>query len=287
MEASVEELKSKFQNKNLDSYFGPTILEKMSSKNDQGKVFPPYIPFLGKNFEKYKILVYCTAQNMAHNGGMRSAYSNNLSALSERLYYSSNFKLRYGDDKFSVSNVPIAPFQQFVIPSLIAVYIKALRNDDINPDEILDYSGVTNYYKFSLNHGSRDLNPDGDMSCIPEGERYRYWALNDLLVKEELSIIKPEAVLCFGGQKLRVLASLSGELRYNLLAVNDPSWILRGGAGVLKSGTWREEYDALKSDVKNFIDSYACKLTGSYESKKNEVKAYLAHYYNIFVSSCH
>lgn len=277
---------TEFQGCDLCKSFGPSILENMSSKKDNGAVFPPYVPFLGDRFRECGILVYGTAQNVPmESSGMRTRYGENFGKLSERLYYSTDFETHYQDGVFGVGNVPVAPFQSFVVPALIALYAKAKKRPekDIGPDEILDYCGVTNYYKFSLNSGKRDVNPDYGMGKFPKEERVAYWALNDALVERELKVVQPRVVLSFRGRKLKKLNELSKALGYKLFAINDPAWILRGGSGKLKPGaSWHNEYDRLDDSVRNLIDSYIGHLQDSYVCKAEGVKAYLAHYYNVF-----
>ena len=44
----------------------------MSSKTSDGKIFPPYIPFVGIDYERYRILVYSTAQNIGFDKALAS-----------------------------------------------------------------------------------------------------------------------------------------------------------------------------------------------------------------------
>jgi hypothetical protein len=80
-----------------------------------------------------------------------------------------------------------------------------------------------------------------------------------------------------------MLASYSIEFGYTLYSVNDPSWILRGASGKLNTdGEWGIEYQKLDENVAEFISSYTRILKDDYKGKVDGVKAYLAHYYNIF-----
>ena len=153
----------------------------------------------------------------------------------------------------------------------------------IPAEHILDYCGVTNYYKFSLHTEARDINPDGKISHFNNQDQYKYWALNDKLVRQELGAISPKYVISFNGYKLRMLASYSIEFGYTLYSVNDPSWILRGASGKLNTdGEWGIEYQKLDENVAEFISSYTRILKDDYKGKVDGVNAYLAHYYNIF-----
>lgn len=269
-------LSEKFQSWNLSSFIGETVLENLSAQYD-GKIFPPYIPFTGKYFSQYKILVYCTAQNISKNSELVNLYAQNFDKLSRRLEYGENFSRHYGETNFEIKDIDINPFESGVIPALIAIFILAKYSNQIKNDEIIHYSGVTNYYKFSLNSGSKDLNPEDLPNTVAAQDKYRYWALNDELVKEELKELAPRSVISFKGSKIRMLATHSTEIGYNLYAVNDPSWLLRGAKGIK---AWKTEYVSLDLSVKELVDEYAEKLSGRYLAKKESVKWYLAHYYN-------
>lgn len=279
---SLETLKNSFQNEDLNTVFSDDVLKLLSTKSDAG-IFPPYVPFLGKLFDEYGILVYCTAQNIPHNCGLVKLYSDNFDKLSCRLEYGGDFKRHYGDTDFEIGDVDIAPFEDGVIPALIAVFIYAQKGIQISRENILDYCGVTNYYKFSLHSKSKDINPDGEMSQLKPQDMYRYWAINDKFVRQELEAIRPKHVISFNGYKLRMLASYSTDFNYMLHSVNDPSWILRGASGKLKpDDDWGEELQKLDEGTAEFITSYVPILKGGYAGKAEAVKAYLAHYYNFF-----
>lgn len=278
MPTPSESLSEQFQNWNLNDAFGPTILRNLSSKYDN-RIFPPYIPFMGNHFDQFKILVYCTAQNISKNSELVRLYNRNFEKLSNRLYYGNDFFRHYGNPNFNINDVDIAPFEAGVIPALIAIFILAKYSQAIPPNEIIHYCGVSNYYKFSLNSGSKDLNPEDDKKLqkfISDSDKYRYWALNDELVKRELEVLRPNEVLSFNGYKIRMLATHSVRLNYKLYSFSDPSWILHGANGI---SNWEPKYTSLNQTIKNFIDEYANLLSGRYNSKKERVKWFLAHYY--------
>ena len=275
-------LKDEFQGIDLSNSFSRDALNFLSTKSEKG-IFPPYVPFLGNFFDEFGVLIYCTAQNISHNSGLVKLYSDNFEKLSCRLEYGDDFKRHYGENKFEIRDVDIAPFENGVIPALVAVFILARYETKISSEKILDYCGVTNYYKFSLHSKTRDINPDCDIVQLNSQDQYRYWALNDNLVREELNVIRPKCVISFNGYKLRMLASFSDEFDYELLSINDPSWILRGASGKLnQDGDWGKEFQNLDEEVEEYISSYVQILRGEYERKKDGVNAYLAHYYNLF-----
>ena len=280
--AEFEKLKDEFRKMDLSAAFSREVLNYLSTKSEKG-AFPPYVPFLGKMFDEYGVLVYCTAQNISHNKSLVKLYSENFEKLNCRLEYGDDFNRHYGQTDFGISDIDIAPFEKGVVPALVAVFIMAKTGTKISAEDILDYCGVTNYYKFSLHTKTRDINPDGEISRFNNQDQYKYWALNDKLVRQELGVIKPKHVISFNGYKLRMLASYSIEFDYTLYSVNDPSWILRGASGKLNSDDeWGIEYQKLDENVAEFISSYTRILKDDYKGKVDGVNAYLAHYYNIF-----
>ena len=119
---NIDLLKAEFLNSRIE--FGNEILENLSTKTDDGKIFPPYIPFIGKNYKEFKILFYSTAQNIGF-GNLRKTYQENFLKLTERLYYFDNFKKKYPNDKISYQNIAINPYQTGVVAALLGVYIFA------------------------------------------------------------------------------------------------------------------------------------------------------------------
>ena len=57
-----ENLITQFKNYNLSALSNYEDL--ISTKTQDGRFFPPYIPYVGKYYEKFKILEYATAQNI-------------------------------------------------------------------------------------------------------------------------------------------------------------------------------------------------------------------------------
>src|ERR1035437_9081496 len=189
----LELLKQEFQNVELN--FGECILDNMSTKTEDRVVFQQYIPFIGKNFESYRILVYSTAQNIGFDN-FRNSYLKNISKLTERLYYFDDFRKKYPDDKISFHDIAINPYRTGVIAALVGVFIYAKFNKKIeNLEEINDLIGISNYYKFSLNNGKNDINPESTGKNIINDyvkdyvQIENYWKINDALVKKEIEAI--------------------------------------------------------------------------------------------------
>ena len=170
----IKSLITEFQNwdlRNLSKY-----ADLLSTKTDDGQFFPPYIPFVGKNYEGYRILIYATAQNIPfslNELSLRELYSKNFDKLVERLYYSCpGFERKYPENDLDFSEIAIAPYQGGVLPALAGVLIYSISQEKYSTfNEVQDHVAVSNYYKFSL-HKKIDINPNHLES--PE----KYWELN-------------------------------------------------------------------------------------------------------------
>lgn len=268
--------------------FSGELLDIISTKTDDGKVFPPYIPFIGKEYSKFKILVYSTAQNIKLNGERQKLYQANFSKLSERLYYDDSFLIKYPDDGFKYGMVDIRPYQTGVLAALLGVFIYAKFGVKINDlDRINDVIAISNYYKFSLHSGKRDINPESGLykyKNVSQTDKEHYWRINDELVKKEIEILKPDFILSFRGKKIQMLKECNDENK--VIRINDSSWILRGGGGVFsENGSWKRKADKVSdANILELIDKYIHSISGKYFSRK-EVKIYLLRYFSKWVNS--
>lgn len=260
----------------------------ISTKNTDGKLFPPYIPLIGKNYQKFKILIYGTAQNMGIDRDFATRYSNHFDKLVERLYYSENFDQKYPDYNLSYEEVDIGPYNQGVLPALAGIFIYTVCHESLTSfDNIQDHIAVSNYYKFSL-HGKKDINPVE--KSIQRSKKFDhsidandYWKLNDELVLCELNALKPKYVLAFHGRHEPILKNLETEKGVNLYIINDPAWILKGGGRgrCLKAqGSWGSKTSEIQDEkLLTIIGTYLEKLKNHYQAKKDAVKVYLLKYY--------
>ncbi|MRT93638.1 hypothetical protein [Ancylomarina sp. 16SWW S1-10-2] len=281
----IELLKQEFQNAKIE--FGKDILKNISTKTDDEILFPPYIPFVGKNYQEFKILVYSTAQNIKFDS-FRNSYQQNISKLTERLYYFDNFKKKYPDTKMSYQNIAINPYQTGVVAALLGVFIYAKFNKKIkNLDEINELISISNYYKFSLNNGNNDINPEPTgknkiNDYIKDKDQINnYWSINDNLVKREIDTLEPKFILSFKGRKLKELKQISKN-KFKVIEINDPSWILNGGGGHLsKNGSWwKKAMNCKETEINELINHYLSFITGNYKGKKEGVRIYLLNYYS-------
>ncbi|HAT8493273.1 TPA: hypothetical protein RQK84_004380 [Vibrio vulnificus] len=230
----------------------------ISTKDEFGSIYPPYVPHVGQDYEKYKILMYGMAQNI----------SIPWDSLRNKSHHE---KVRQMLDAHGYENIWIAPYK--VMLALSGLYIYARYGVPIYAfEEIHQSIAVTNYYKFSLNDGS-DINPDQKLSGhqCPK----LYWSENDRLAQKEIDTLKPNTILSFRGRHNALLENSQS----TFIKINDPSWVLQGGGGQLKKeGSWyRECSDKV---VIALVNAYLEQIDDKYVGKKEALKIYLLKYYS-------
>jgi len=235
--------------------------ELISTKSENGEIFPPYIPHVGDDFDKYGILMYGMAQNV----------STPWEYLSNK---SRQQKVRQMFDAAEYGDIWIAPYK--VMLALGGLYIYAKFGDALSDFQKIHQSiAVTNYYKFSL-HQEADVNPDQKLSDYQCPQLY--WSENDKLSNKELKALKPKTLISFNGRHNEILKNCGSEF----IKINDPSWILQGGSGQLKeTGSWYRECS--DDSVLKLIESYLSQIDDKYSSKKEALRIYLLKYYNDWV----
>lgn len=235
------------------------------STKDKSGFYPPYVPFVGEDYSKHRLLVYGMAQNVPQNSG----YWEN---------QTSEQKARRLSDASDHQKVSIAPYKQGVLPGLAGMFLHARYGVKLGTlDAVHTHLAVTNYYKFSMNSGKNDINPEK----LPDPEAY--WHLNNQLCEAELRVLQPQHIISFKGwhnQNLR-------RLGYEVIAVNDPAFILRGGGGTFSpSGRFfREAASVTDETAIQLAESYTQSCTGRYQGRK-EVKLYLLKYHSDFKRGC-
>ena len=120
----MQRLRNQFQN--YDPGFSSDLRNLMSSKFDNGQLFPPYVPFVGNKFSEGWLMLYSTAQNISFTGGIREMYQGNPNKLVDRLYYDFKMNTKYPSGSFSFHNVQVEPFKRGVTAALagLALYIR-------------------------------------------------------------------------------------------------------------------------------------------------------------------
>ena len=243
-------------------------------------VLGPYLPYVGKQYKKYEILFFLTAQNLAKEVDLTEQYERHPTESLNRLNYKWSRRPGHAPKKLAPSNVhsqlDLGPVSGGVIPALCAIYLKAKHGLWIeNVDEAMSYLAVTNFFKLSLARNNRDLNPS------QLGTRSMSYSkiMFETFVRKELEVLKPKVVFCFRGDASRILKEALAESTvhiFELIEINDTAWILRGGGPCLKKGG---SWDCKTPEIDALLKGFESWLGWSYKGKREAVKSYLRHYY--------
>lgn len=255
----IENLIQQFEN--FDTQDFDAFSSIISSKYDD-KIFPPYIPHIGKDYSKHKIMMYGMAQNINQ-------------PWDELTNMSKTEKVRQMYDAKTHNHIWIAPYR--IMLSIAGIYLYAKHNISLmSLGEVHNYVSATNYYKFSFNTGGKDINPERDLHKYLSPEDYKaYTTASDVLAMSEIKLLNPMLVISFRGRHIQEIKKAGIEV----ITINDPSWILQGGSGVLKdTGSWYRKINDLTAQ--QLVNSYVDQLDTQYAGKKEAVKIYLLKYYD-------
>lgn len=280
MKEKVEKLIAEFMNYDLNPL--NNYIEDISTKSSDKRIYPPYIPLIGKDYEKFKILVYATAQNFYHLEDsnpdcLEKKYSEiDDRTLVKRLYFNTAFTKEYPDAKdFGFADIKISPYESGVLPAVAGIFIYAIFGEKLTElNNVHDYIAISNYYKFSLNKKGKkkDINPNN----LKNGDEY--YKLNDELALKEIEVLQPSHIITFRGRHNSFLKK-NGFIPHE---INDPSWILKGGSGCLsQNGSWsRDNRDKKSVDL---IGTYKENFKWRYAKKVNAISVYLMKYYSDWI----
>ena len=237
------------------------------SSKDNGKIYPPYLPHIGKKYSEYKIMGYGMAQSI-------NKPWEGLSSLTKKEKVMQMF------GKEDPGQIWIAPYR--VVLSIIGVYLYAKHNVFLNSlKDVHQYVAATNYYKFSFNKDGKDINPNDKLKEILSPVNYKiYLEANNSLVASELDLLNPLIIFTFKGAHVEKLE----ELGYKIITIHDPSWILQGHNGFLKeTGKWFRKIEDNKAI--ELVDCYINDINiidAQYAGKKEAIKIYLLKYFSDF-----
>lgn len=252
--------------------------------NGEKHYFEPYIPFIGDNYDEYRILVYASAQNLADHPTIRSNYYKMDENSVYRLYPQNP------NQAFSFKNIEIAPVQCGVFPALIGVFLYATYGVAFSDlEEIVSMTAMTNFHKYSLwKTNIQDINTTKQENLDPKkmdsasARNYSEKMIN-AYVEQEINFLQPKTIISFRGQyERRFKEILPSDCRYEI--VNDTAWILYGGSGKLtKDGEWGYVLKYNNEILDALIDNYCKQIIetnwGRYPSKKEAIRIYLKWYF--------
>ncbi len=279
--------------KDLKDYFNnwdcskmESIIDNISSKTVMGEIFPPYVPFVGKDYKKYRTLFYSTANNFSpvkHKDKLdiwtKLLKENEREKLVERLYYTHKFAQKYPDKNFEVPDF-IGSYG--VVWGIIGLFLYARHNYEIyEKRKIVDKIALSNFFKFSLRNGEKDLNPNKLKKSV--ASENNYLKCNYELVEKEIQILRPKTIIIYKGDKQsKFLTSNFNGIEVKV--INDPAWIWRGGNGYFaKNGKWTKEVSKISDrQVKKIAEYYSEWCKKGTEKMQQKVKTYLLYYFKHF-----
>jgi hypothetical protein len=273
MDTSV--LEQEFLNCDLSPF---AAHRQLFSSRIKDNIFPPYVPWVGPQYAQGGIIIYGTAQNLNENTETGGVFALNEDKLVQRLRY---MPWNEWQPVNGFQGVSINPYAAGILPALAGVwqYLHG-GNASSHLDDVNKQVAATNYYKFSLRNGKRDMNPNS-LANDEFGREYRQ--VNDALTRLELNYLKPNALIVIRGRHSGVLASEASATGRTLLEVNDPAWMLRGGGSCFNvSGSWHIKASSVTD--RKILDlgagwSELIPAWSKYHNKKMVVRDYLLCYY--------
>lgn len=177
MENLTEKLKAEYQR-----IFTESQPDWAVKKLNQTEIVHPAIPFVGKNYEKHRILVYASAENLAKYDGYLDIDSN---AIGRRRGTLDSKKA-----KPIFPNIHIQPIDDGSL-LLVSAYIASKLDSEIeineNPYDFIENIAADNFGKFSI-HSKKKKNVDyaRDIDYLKHSFDY---------IKADIDILKPEILI--------------------------------------------------------------------------------------------
>lgn len=152
-------------------------------KKSSDQLIHPPIPFVGKNYDETKILLYASAENLRGYGGY---LDNDIDAIDRHRIC---FEKSISKDVF-FPNVHIEPMNNGGLVNIIGyVSMKLCPSFEFNtPRQLLEGVAFANFGKFSIGVNNKKKNKDYAMSYQKLSESNEY-------IKADLDILKPEILI--------------------------------------------------------------------------------------------
>lgn len=246
-------------------------------------VWKSYIPFVGPSYQRGRLLILGTAQNLAKVAkSAREAEWREATGLPDmslyRLYRAAGatFARPLRKAEVSFSSIAIQPYMDGILAGVAGMALLAMgRGTCATLDDATQYIAVTNFFKHSLRTPvGNDLNP----SQLPKELQTRYRAATlRHYVLEEISILKPIAIVTFSD-------IVADEIRSSwkdgpVYRIYDPAYIKRGAS--LRQ--WSHYLTEIPGSVSELIRSYVSQMKQPYQGGKSLAATnYLAKYYAEF-----
>lgn len=196
------------------------------------------------------------------------------------MYRKNNKKLNIGVKYIKIENL-IQQFEKFDTKQFdeFSLLISSKDNRDLFPPYIPHVGESYSKHKILMYGKAQNIDkPWLELIHISNTEKVRQ--MYDAKTHNDIWIAPYKIMLSVAGIYLNGRHTKKIEdSGYNLITINDPSWILQGGGGHLKeTGSWYREIKNPK--VLQLVDSYISQLDSQYEGKKEAVKIYLLKYFD-------
>jgi hypothetical protein len=156
-------------------------------KLNTNEVIHPSIPFVGKNFETSKLLLYASAENLTHYHKIKKPYL-------EDDRFAINRHRNYFDQSATKENrsffpyVHIAPIEDGALVMLTAYILKCITGtfDYQTPYELLENISFGNFGKFSIVSDNKNKDYAHNVDCLRYSYRY---------IKTDIETINPKILI--------------------------------------------------------------------------------------------
>jgi hypothetical protein len=177
----VKDLKKAYKNvfKNVENR--PKWAVKKSNEED---IIFPAIPFVGNHYEKTRLLLYASAENLVGYKNDNSTYLDEDKYAIDRRRNQYNWKEK--PDYFPYIHISPVNDGSLII---VAAYILKLLKKKIkysNPHEFIETIAVDNFAKFSIETNTKNKDYVGDISKLKASFEY---------VEKDLAILNPEILI--------------------------------------------------------------------------------------------
>lgn len=154
----------------------------VKKKSDPKKIVSPSIPFIGKNYDDLKILLYASAENLTYYKDEEEQLDNDKIAINRHRYC---FEKSSKEAFFPF--VHIGPVQNGALLLIMAYLIKKVKNKRFSdPYKLIENIAVANFGKFSIKSEDKNIDYPGDIEKLEKSLRY---------IKSDIEILKPEIVI--------------------------------------------------------------------------------------------
>ena len=164
----------------------------VKKKSNPKEIIHPSIPFVGKNYDNTKILLYASAENLTYYTEQNDNIDyldNDKIAIDRHRYCYEN----YSNDRF-FPHVHIEPVNNGALILIVAYITKVLKQKEFaNPYELVENIAIANFCKFSIQpKKSSKTKKEKNIDCA---ENYSFLSYSIKYVETDLKILEPDIII--------------------------------------------------------------------------------------------